>query len=134
MKASISELDNIEESQIEDISTLVSWPFLHNQVVFSSTQSAFLILVFCRILQEEEVQEIQQKIDLERKNVEETKAELDRQDALLLDIGQKLQDVRNKIELLTDDSDQLKVRVMCEDIRNTYLIPSVHTVNISMSD
>lgn len=80
------------------------------------------------------MQEIQQKIDLERKNVEETKAELDRQDALLLDIGQKLQDVRNKIELLTDDSDQLKVRVMCEDIRNTYLIPSVHTVNISMSD
>ncbi|XP_012677888.1 structural maintenance of chromosomes protein 6 [Clupea harengus] len=79
VKASISELDNIEESQIEDISTL-----------------------------EEEVQEIQQKIDLERKNVEETKAELDRQDALLLDIGQKLQDVRNKIELLTDDSDQLK--------------------------
>ncbi|KAL2098864.1 hypothetical protein ACEWY4_005344 [Coilia grayii] len=79
VKASISELENIEESQVEDISTL-----------------------------EEDAQEIQQKIDLERKNVEKTKTELDKQQEALTDVDQKFQNVRNKMEQLTDDTDQLK--------------------------
>lgn len=57
--------------------------------------------------------EIQQKIDLERRNVEETKTELDKQDKDLLDINRKLKDKRNKMEQLSDDSEQLKVSVIC---------------------
>lgn len=56
--------------------------------------------------------EIQQKIDLERRNVEETKTELDKQDKDLLDINRKLKDKRNKMEQLSDDSEQLKVSVI----------------------
>ncbi|XP_063040294.1 structural maintenance of chromosomes protein 6 [Engraulis encrasicolus] len=79
VKTSISELENVEESQVEDISTL-----------------------------EEDAQEIQQKIELEKKNVEKTKTELDKQEEALKDVNGKFQNVKNKMEELTDDTDQLK--------------------------
>lgn len=113
VKASISELENTEESQIEDISTLVSLHFTAQiDTITGSTQRCFLIYAFCCYSQEEEAQEIEQKIDLERRNVEETKSELDKQDKVLFDINRKFQDNRNKMEQLSDDSEQLKVSVI----------------------
>uniref|UniRef100_A0A8B9RP70 Structural maintenance of chromosomes protein 6 n=1 Tax=Astyanax mexicanus TaxID=7994 RepID=A0A8B9RP70_ASTMX len=80
VKASITELENIEESQTEDISSL-----------------------------EEDAQENEQKIELERKNVEEAHAELEQHNKALLELDQKHKDVRNKREKLADETEQLKV-------------------------
>ncbi|XP_022528727.2 structural maintenance of chromosomes protein 6 isoform X2 [Astyanax mexicanus] len=79
VKASITELENIEESQTEDISSL-----------------------------EEDAQENEQKIELERKNVEEAHAELEQHNKALLELDQKYKDVRNKREKLADETEQLK--------------------------
>uniref|UniRef100_A0AAR2IUK4 Structural maintenance of chromosomes protein 6 n=1 Tax=Pygocentrus nattereri TaxID=42514 RepID=A0AAR2IUK4_PYGNA len=79
-KTSITELENIEESQTEDISSL-----------------------------EEEAQENEQKIELERKNVKEAQSELEKHNKVLMEIDRKHQDMKNKREQLTDETEQLKV-------------------------
>ncbi|KAL7862168.1 hypothetical protein SRHO_G00136090 [Serrasalmus rhombeus] len=79
VKASITELENIEESQTEDISSL-----------------------------EEEAQENEQKIELERKNVKEAQSELEKHNKVLMEIDRKHQDMKNKREQLTDETEQLK--------------------------
>uniref|UniRef100_A0AAR2KYZ7 Structural maintenance of chromosomes protein 6 n=1 Tax=Pygocentrus nattereri TaxID=42514 RepID=A0AAR2KYZ7_PYGNA len=73
-------LENIEESQTEDISSL-----------------------------EEEAQENEQKIELERKNVKEAQSELEKHNKVLMEIDRKHQDMKNKREQLTDETEQLKV-------------------------
>ncbi|XP_027028107.2 structural maintenance of chromosomes protein 6 [Tachysurus fulvidraco] len=79
VKASIIELENVEETQAEDVSSL-----------------------------EEEGQENEQKIELERKNVKEAKRELDKHNKAITDIDRKYMDVKNKREQLSDESDQMK--------------------------
>ncbi|XP_072545405.1 structural maintenance of chromosomes protein 6 isoform X2 [Salminus brasiliensis] len=79
VKASITDLENIEESQTEDISSL-----------------------------EEDAQENEQKIELERKNVKEAQTELEKHNKALMEIDRKHKDVRNKREQLTDEMEQLK--------------------------
>ncbi|XP_076834227.1 structural maintenance of chromosomes protein 6 isoform X2 [Brachyhypopomus gauderio] len=79
VKASITELENIEESQVEDISSL-----------------------------EEDAQENEQKIELERKSVKEAKIDLQRHNNALMEIEQKHQYVRNKSEQLLDETEELK--------------------------
>ncbi|KAF4101920.1 structural maintenance of chromosomes protein 6 [Onychostoma macrolepis] len=79
VKASITELENIEEAQAEDISSL-----------------------------EEYAQENEQKIESERKNVKEAQDELKKHEKVLMNINQKYTDVKNKMEQLSDETDQLK--------------------------
>lgn len=79
VKASITELKNIEEAQDEDISSL-----------------------------EEEAQENEQKIESERKTVKEAQDELKKHETVLKNINQKYNDVRNKMEQLSDETEQLK--------------------------
>ncbi|KTG43510.1 hypothetical protein cypCar_00026414 [Cyprinus carpio] len=79
VKASITELKNIEEAQDEDISSL-----------------------------EEEAQENEQKIESERKNVKEAQDELKKHETVLKNINQKYNDVKNKMEQLSDETEQLK--------------------------
>ncbi|XP_034163931.2 structural maintenance of chromosomes protein 6 isoform X2 [Pangasianodon hypophthalmus] len=79
VKASIIELENAEESQTEDVSSL-----------------------------EEESQENEQKIELERKNVKEAKGELEKHNKAIIDLDRKYKDVKNKREQLSDETEQLK--------------------------
>ncbi|KTG43485.1 hypothetical protein cypCar_00011980, partial [Cyprinus carpio] len=79
VKASITELENIEEAQAEDISSL-----------------------------EEDAQENEQKIELERRNVKEAQDELKEHERVLSRINQKYKDVKNKMEQLSDETEQLK--------------------------
>ncbi|XDV42761.1 hypothetical protein PO909_011373 [Leuciscus waleckii] len=79
VKASITELENIEEAQAEDISSL-----------------------------EEDIQENEQKIESERKNVKEARDELKNHEKELININQKYKDVKNKMEQLSDETEQLK--------------------------
>ncbi|XP_056111975.1 structural maintenance of chromosomes protein 6 isoform X2 [Rhinichthys klamathensis goyatoka] len=79
VKASITELENIEEAQAEDISSL-----------------------------EEDAQENEQKIESERKNVKEARDELKNHEKGLMNINQKYKDVKNKMEQLSDETEQLK--------------------------
>ncbi|XP_030627220.1 structural maintenance of chromosomes protein 6 [Chanos chanos] len=79
IKASITDLENIEESHTDDISSL-----------------------------EEEAQENQLKIESERKNVKEAQNELKKQNKILVDVDRKHHDIRNKMEQLTDETEQLK--------------------------
>uniref|UniRef100_A0A8C1S198 Structural maintenance of chromosomes protein 6 n=1 Tax=Cyprinus carpio TaxID=7962 RepID=A0A8C1S198_CYPCA len=61
-------------------------------------------------VQEEEAQENEQKIESERKNVKEAQDELKKHETVLKNINQKYNDVRNKMEQLSDETEQLKVR------------------------
>ncbi|XP_073683630.1 structural maintenance of chromosomes protein 6 [Garra rufa] len=79
VKASITELENIEEAQAEDISSL-----------------------------EEDAQENEQKIESERRNVKEAQDELKKHEKVLMNINQKYKDVKNKTEQLSDEIEQLK--------------------------
>ncbi|XP_060790472.1 structural maintenance of chromosomes protein 6 isoform X2 [Neoarius graeffei] len=79
VKASIIELENGEEMQTEDVSSL-----------------------------EEESQENKQKIELERKNVKEAKSELEKHNKAIADLDRKYKDVKNKKEQLSDETEQLK--------------------------
>ncbi|XP_039529137.1 structural maintenance of chromosomes protein 6 isoform X2 [Pimephales promelas] len=79
VKASVTELENIEEAQAEDISSL-----------------------------EEDAQENELKIESERKNVKEARDELKNHEKGLMDINQKYKDVKNKMEQLSDETEQLK--------------------------
>ncbi|XP_059374455.1 structural maintenance of chromosomes protein 6-like [Carassius carassius] len=79
VKASITELENIEEAQAEDISSL-----------------------------EEDAQENEQKIESERRNVKEAQDELKEHERVLSSINQKYKDVKNKMEQLSDETEQLK--------------------------
>ncbi|XP_016401390.1 structural maintenance of chromosomes protein 6 [Sinocyclocheilus rhinocerous] len=79
VKASITELENIEEAQAEDISSL-----------------------------EEDAQENEQKIESERRNVKEAQDELKEHERVLTSINQKYKDVKNKMEQLSDETEQLK--------------------------
>ncbi|XP_062864147.1 structural maintenance of chromosomes protein 6 [Trichomycterus rosablanca] len=79
VKANIVELENIEETQTEDISSL-----------------------------EEEAQENEQKIKLEKKTVKEAQDELEKHNKAFLEMDQKHKDVKNKREQLTDEAEQLK--------------------------
>ncbi|RXN29322.1 structural maintenance of chromosomes 6-like protein [Labeo rohita] len=79
VKASITELENIEEAQAEDISSL-----------------------------EEDAQENEQKIESERRNVKEAQNELKKHEKVLMNINQKYKDVKNKMEQLLDETEQLK--------------------------
>ncbi|XP_048046427.1 structural maintenance of chromosomes protein 6 [Megalobrama amblycephala] len=79
VKASIIELENIEEAQAEDISSL-----------------------------EEDAQENEQKIESERRNVKEAQDELKNHERVLMNINQKYKDVKNKMEQLSDETEQLK--------------------------
>ncbi|XP_052386077.1 structural maintenance of chromosomes protein 6 isoform X1 [Carassius gibelio] len=79
VKASITELENIEEAQAEDISSL-----------------------------EEDAQENEQKIESERRNAKEAQDELKEHERVLSSINQKYKDVKNKMEQLSDETEQLK--------------------------
>ncbi|TSO25151.1 Structural maintenance of chromosomes protein 6 [Bagarius yarrelli] len=79
VKASIIDLENVEETQNEDVSSL-----------------------------EEESQENEQKIEIEKKNVKETKMELDKRNKAIADLNRKYRDVKNKKEQLSDETEQLK--------------------------
>ncbi|XP_005158646.1 structural maintenance of chromosomes protein 6 isoform X1 [Danio rerio] len=79
VKASITELENIEEAQDEDISSL-----------------------------EEEAQENEQKIELEKRIVKEAEDELRKHEKGLLAVNQKFKDVKCKMEKLSDEMEQLK--------------------------
>lgn len=61
-------------------------------------------------VQEEDAQENEQKIESERKNVKEAQDELKKHERVLMNINQKYIDVKNKMEQLSDETDQLKVR------------------------
>lgn len=61
-------------------------------------------------VQEEDAQENEQKIESERKNVKEAQDELKKHERVLMNINQKYTDVKNKMEQLSDETDQLKVR------------------------
>uniref|UniRef100_A0A673L885 Structural maintenance of chromosomes protein 6 n=1 Tax=Sinocyclocheilus rhinocerous TaxID=307959 RepID=A0A673L885_9TELE len=61
-------------------------------------------------VQEEEAQENEQKIESERKNVKEAQDELKKHERVLMNINQKYKDVKNKMEQLSDETEQLKVR------------------------
>ncbi len=61
-------------------------------------------------VQEEDAQENEQKIESERTNVKEAQDELKKHETVLLNINQKYADVKNKMEQLSDETDQLKVR------------------------
>lgn len=92
VKASIIELENIEETQNEDVSSL-----------------------------EEESQENEQKIELERMSVKETKIELDKHNKAIADFNRKYRDVKNKREQLSDETEQLKEeQVKAEADRNKF--------------
>ncbi|XP_051578178.1 structural maintenance of chromosomes protein 6 isoform X1 [Myxocyprinus asiaticus] len=79
VKASITELENIEETEAEDISSL-----------------------------EEDAQENEQKIESKRRNVKEAEDELTKHERELMNINQKYKDVKNKMEQLSDETEQLK--------------------------
>ncbi|KAI5618955.1 structural maintenance of chromosomes protein 6 isoform X2, partial [Silurus asotus] len=79
VKASIVELENVEETQTEDVSLL-----------------------------EEECLENEQKIELEKKNVKEAKCELDKQSKAIIDLDRLYKDVENKREQHSDEAEQLK--------------------------
>lgn len=79
VKASIIELENVDETQNEDVSSL-----------------------------EEESQENEQNIEIEKKNVKETKTELDKRNKAIADLNRKYRDVKNKREQLSDETEQLK--------------------------
>ncbi|KAF4084195.1 hypothetical protein AMELA_G00125660 [Ameiurus melas] len=90
VKASIIELENAEETQSEDVSSL-----------------------------EEESQENEQKIELERTNVKEAKSELEKHKKAITDLDRKYKDVKNKREQLSDETEQLKEeQVKAEAERN----------------
>uniref|UniRef100_A0A8C1T5H8 Structural maintenance of chromosomes protein 6 n=1 Tax=Cyprinus carpio TaxID=7962 RepID=A0A8C1T5H8_CYPCA len=61
-------------------------------------------------VQEEDAQENEQKIELERRNVKEAQDELKEHERVLSRINQKYKDVKNKMEQLSDETEQLKVR------------------------
>ncbi len=61
-------------------------------------------------VQEEDAQENEQKIESERTNVKEAQDELKKHETMLMNINQKYADVKNKMEQLSDETDQLKVR------------------------
>ncbi|KAF7704519.1 structural maintenance of chromosomes protein 6 isoform X1 [Silurus meridionalis] len=79
VKASIVELENVEETQTEDVSLL-----------------------------EEECLENEQKIELEKKNVKEAKSELDKHSKAIIDLDRLYKDVENKREQHSDEAEQLK--------------------------
>ncbi len=60
-------------------------------------------------VQEEDAQENEQKIESERTNVKEAQDELKKHETILMNINQKYADVKNKMEQLSDETDQLKV-------------------------
>ncbi|KAK3563704.1 hypothetical protein QTP86_034421 [Hemibagrus guttatus] len=92
VKASIIELENVEETQTEDVSSL-----------------------------EEDGQENEQKIELERKNVKVAKSELDKHNKAITDLDRKYRDVKNKREQLSDETEQLKEeQVKAEAERNKF--------------
>lgn len=62
-------------------------------------------------LKEEESQENEQKIELERKNVKEARSELEKHNKAITDLDRKYKDVKNKREQLSDEAEQLKVGV-----------------------
>ncbi|XP_052436639.1 structural maintenance of chromosomes protein 6 [Carassius gibelio] len=79
VKASITELKNIEEAHAEDVSSL-----------------------------EEEAEENEQKMESERRNVKEAQDELKKHETALMNINQKYNDVKTKVEQLSDEKEQLK--------------------------
>ncbi|KAM9465780.1 structural maintenance of chromosomes protein 6 [Clarias gariepinus] len=79
VKASIIELENVEETQTEDVSSL-----------------------------EEEGQENEKKIELERKCVKEAKSELEKHNKTITDLDRKYKEVKNKREQISDETEQLK--------------------------
>ncbi|KAF5909638.1 structural maintenance of chromosomes protein 6-like, partial [Clarias magur] len=98
VKASIIELENVEEAQTEDVSSL-----------------------------EEEGQENEQKIELERKCVKEAKCELEKHNKTITDLDRKYKDVKNKREQISDETEQLKEeQVKAEAERNKL----AHTLKI----
>lgn len=79
VKVAITELENIEEEQTDDISSL-----------------------------EEVIQECQQKIESEKRTVQESKKELELQEQKATEIDLKYSEVREKMEQLEDDMEPLK--------------------------
>uniref|UniRef100_A0A3P8YSN5 Structural maintenance of chromosomes protein 6 n=2 Tax=Esox lucius TaxID=8010 RepID=A0A3P8YSN5_ESOLU len=79
VKASVTELENVEEEQTDDISTL-----------------------------EEVAQENQQRIDCEKKTMEEAKKELEEHQKRTGDVEGQYKDVRNRIEQLAEEMEPLK--------------------------
>ncbi|KAA0710832.1 Structural maintenance of chromosomes protein 6 [Triplophysa tibetana] len=92
VKASISELENIEEPQTEDISSL-----------------------------EEEAQENEQKMESQRGNVTEAQTELKKHERLLMNVNQQYKGVKNKMEHLSDEIEQLKEEQVKADGEETKL-------------
>ncbi|XP_056623223.1 structural maintenance of chromosomes protein 6 isoform X2 [Triplophysa dalaica] len=92
VKASISELENIEEPQTEDISSL-----------------------------EEEAQENEQKMESQRGNVTEAQTEFEKHERLLMNINQQYKGVKNKMEHLSDEIEQLKEEQVKADGEETKL-------------
>jgi len=70
-------------------------------------------------VQEEDAQENELKIESERKNVKEARDELKNHEKGLMDINQKYKDVKNKMEQLSDETEQLKVRAPSAHHHNT---------------
>ncbi|KAJ7990795.1 hypothetical protein DPEC_G00290620 [Dallia pectoralis] len=98
VKASVTELENVEEEQTDDISTL-----------------------------EEVAQENQQRIDCEKKTVEEAKEELEKHRRRTGDVEGQYVDVRNRIEQLAEEmeplkEDQGKAEAECYKLENTLKI------------
>ncbi|KAM6961221.1 structural maintenance of chromosomes protein 6 [Aplochiton taeniatus] len=87
VEAVITELENIEEEQIDDISSL-----------------------------EEVIQESQQKIESEKKMVQDAKKELDVQEQMATEIDWKYSEVREKMEQLEDDMEPLKEEQAKEEV------------------
>ncbi|XP_020357157.2 structural maintenance of chromosomes protein 6 [Oncorhynchus kisutch] len=79
VKAGVTELENVEEEQTDDISTL-----------------------------EEVAQENQQRIDGEKKTVEEAKEELEEHKRTAKEVDCQYVDVRNRIEQLAEETEPLK--------------------------
>lgn len=63
--------------------------------------------VYC--LKEEEGQENEKKIELERKCVKEAKCELEKHNKTITDLDRKYKEVKNKREQISDETEQLKV-------------------------
>lgn len=61
-------------------------------------------------MQEEEAQENEQKMESQRGNVTEAQTELKKHERLLMNINQQYKGVKNKMEHLSDEIEQLKVR------------------------
>lgn len=112
IKATITELENAGEEQIEDISSLVIIYFLFAPLPnrHKSYSGLHKSNVFRYFLQEEDAQENLQKIEAEKQTVNEAKTELDKHRKLLEDTESKYSSVRQRVDQLPEDMEPLKVQ------------------------